>query len=48
VGNDTVHYHGFAGLSVEQDESVDSPKFLLLGNGIWNYIQEEMMTQQEE
>ena len=28
----TIHCHGFASLSLEQDESVDSPEFMLLGN----------------
>jgi hypothetical protein len=28
----TVHCHGFASLSTEQDECVDSPEFMLLGN----------------
>ena len=28
----TVHWHGFPSLSLEQGESVDSPKFMLLGN----------------
>jgi len=28
----TIHWHGFASLSSEQDESVASPEFMLLGN----------------
>jgi len=28
----TVHWHDFPSLSLEQDESVDSPEFMLLGN----------------